>query len=125
MGKVYALINEFFKYASNNLLEYLHKLFNKLFDIGYFPDIWTKGYIVPIFKKGSRDDPGNYRGITLLSTLGKLFSKVKNNRLTCWAENYNVYVEAQAGFRQKMSTVDNIFVVHGLLQHMLNRNKTY
>ena len=34
-----------------------------------------------LFKKGDRDDPGNYRGITLLSVVGKVFCKVLNNRL--------------------------------------------
>ena len=38
-------------------------------------------------------------------------------------EKYSVYVEAQAGFRQKMSTVDNIFVLHGLLTHVINQGK--
>jgi hypothetical protein len=65
----------------------------------------------------------NYRGITLLSTMGKLFTKVLNNRLTYWAENYNVYIEAQAGFRKNMGTVDNIFVLHGVINHVLNTGK--
>ena len=55
--------------------------------------------------KGDQDDPGNYRGITLLSTLDKLFTKVLNNRLNSWAEIYNVYIEAQAGFRKNMSWI--------------------
>ena len=56
------------------------------------------------------------RGITLLSTLGKLFTRVINNRLSQWAEEYSVYIEAQAGFRSGMGTVDNIFVLHGLIR---------
>ena len=40
----------------------------------------------------------------MLSTLGKLFTKVLNDRLTGWAENYQVYIEAQAGFRANMGT---------------------
>ena len=65
----------------------------------------------------------NYRGITLLSTLGKLFTRVINNRLSQWAEEYSVYIEAQAGFRSGMGTVDNIFVLHGLISHILNQGK--
>ena len=64
----------------------------------------------------------NYRGITLLSTLGKLFSRILNNRLNDWAEEYHIYVEAQAGFRKNMGTIDNIFVLHGVINLMLNEN---
>ena len=43
------LINEFFKNGSENLIHYLHALFNKLFQMSYFPEKWAEGYIVPIF----------------------------------------------------------------------------
>ena len=49
--------------------------FNKLYDLRYFPSEWSEGFIVPLHKKGDVDNPNNYRGITLLSTVGKLFSK--------------------------------------------------
>ena len=47
--------------------------------------------------------------------------------MTNWAENYNVYIEAQAGFKENMTTVDNIFVLHGLINQLLNinNNKLY
>ena len=38
---------------------------------------------------------------------------------------YQVYIEAQAGFRKFMSTVDNVFVLHGLITHMLNGGKRF
>ena len=45
------------------------------------PPQWREGLIVNLFKKGDKEDPGNYRGITLLSVAGKVFCKVLNNRL--------------------------------------------
>ena len=54
---------------------------------------------------------------------GKLFTRVLNNRLQIWAEQYNVNVEAQAGFRMNMSTVDNIFVLNGLISSFINKKK--
>ena len=69
------------------------------------------------------NNPANYRGITLLSVMGKLFTRILNNRLNIWAEKYHVYNEAQAGFRKNMGTIDNIFIVHGMISHMLNDNK--
>ena len=117
------LINEFYIYGKTELIPVLLVLFNKIFEIGHFPEGWSEGYIIPLHKKGSINNPENYRGITLLSTLGKLFSRVLNNRLSSWAENYSVYIESQTGFRKNMGTVDNIFVLHGLITHMLNAGK--
>ncbi|MCG8048238.1 MAG: reverse transcriptase family protein [Candidatus Thiodiazotropha endolucinida] len=117
------LINEFFIHGKHVLVPTICNLFNKIFENGYFPEQWAEGYIVPLHKKGNTNDVENYRGITLLSTLGKLFSRVINNRLCTWAENYDVLIEAQAGFRPGMSTVDNIFVLHGVISHMLNQGK--
>lgn len=119
------IINEFFIHGKHILAPTVCNLFNKIFEKGYFPEDWTEGYIIPLHKKGSINDVENYRGITLLSTLGKLFTRVINNRLSEWAESYYVLIEAQAGFRTGMSTVDNIFVLHGLISHMINHGKKF
>ena len=73
---------------------------------------YVHGFVVPLHKTCSLNNANNYRGITLLSTIGKLFSRVLNNRLNSWADKYSVYIEAQAGFRSNMGTVDNMFVLH-------------
>ena len=65
-------LNEFLKNGSDVLLLYLHKLFNKIFEMGYFPSDWSEGFIIPICKKGDKNNVSNYRGITLLSTVGKI-----------------------------------------------------
>ncbi|MCG8047978.1 MAG: reverse transcriptase family protein, partial [Candidatus Thiodiazotropha endolucinida] len=105
------------------MIIYIQSLFNKIFELGYFPEQWSEGLIIPILKKGDKEEVSNYRGITLLSTLGKLFTRVLNNRLNSWAEEYSIYVEAQAGFRKNMGTVDNIFVLNSLISHCLNNNE--
>lgn len=117
------LINEFFIHGKDILGPTLCNLFNKVFECGYFPEEWSVGYVIPLHKKGSRSDVENYRGINLLSALGKLFTRIINNRLSDWAENYFILIEAQAGFRPGMGTVDNIFVLHGLISHILNQGK--
>ena len=54
------------------------KLFNCIFDSGNFPEAWAEGLIVPIYKKkGSNDDPNNYRGVTLLSCMDKCFNSIQ------------------------------------------------
>lgn len=117
------LINEFFKHGQHILVPILWNLFNKIFETGVFPEEWVEGFIIPLHKKGNLNNVENYRGITLLSALGKLFSRVINNRLSEWSERYFVLIEAQAGFRANMGTVDDIFVLHGLISHILNHGK--
>ena len=92
------LINELFMYSQNEFTSYITKLFNFVFDSGIFPSNWSEGLLVPLHKKGDLNSPSNFRGIVLLSVLGKLFTRVLNTRLNIWAEEYGVYVEAQNGF---------------------------
>ena len=56
-------------------------LFNLVWDNEYAPIYWREVLIVRLFKKGDKEDPGNYRAITLLNVVGKLYSRVINNRL--------------------------------------------
>jgi len=93
-----------------------------MFDLRYFPIDWTEGLIVPLHRKADIDEPSNYRGLTPLSTFGKLFTNIINVRLNLWADKYRVYIEAQAGFRKKIGTVDTIFILHGVITHLLNNN---
>ena len=94
-----------------------------MFTLGYFPDTWSMGEVIPLHKKGDKSNVDKYRGITLLSAFGQLFTRLLNNRLTGWAENYAVLIEAQADFREHMYTADNNYVYHGLTTHLLNNNR--
>ena len=46
------VLNEFFKYGIDILIDYLGRLFNVVFNKGYFPEKWTEGFILPLHKKG-------------------------------------------------------------------------
>ena len=108
------------------MCQYLLPLFNFIFDSGIFPDMWRDGLLSPLYKRGNRLKPDNYRGITLLSVLGKLFTRVLNNRLESRAENYRINVEAQNGFRKGRGTVDSIFILHNVINEFMEKgNKLY
>ena len=85
-------------------------MFNLILDTGFIPEAWSKGTILPIYKnKGDIKDPDNYRGITILSCFGKLFTAILNHRLNKYLESTGLLIEEQAGSRKHYSTADNIF----------------
>ena len=122
-GGIDNLINEYFKYAAEILIEPLFILFNKILDSKTFPQNWAIGLIVPIHKKGGIDDPNNYRGITLLSCFAKLFTSVLNERLKLWAELTGNSSDAQFGFKSNHSTIDAAFILKFLIDRQLLENK--
>ena len=102
----------------------LTQLFNIILDKACIPEVWCKGIILPIYKKkGDINDPDNYRGITILSCLGKLFTSILNKRINNFLENSGLLCEEQAGFRRSYSTVDHIFTLKMLIEFYLGKNK--
>ena len=118
------ILNEFIKHTIDLLIPLYLKLFNKILDTGDIPEDWLAGLIIPIYKnKGSKDDANNYRGITLLSCLGKLFTSILNHRLTEFCEQNFILNEIQAGFRKGYSTADHVFVLKHLMDLFKYKNK--
>ena len=85
-----------------------------------------EGTIIPLYKnKGSSLDPGNYRPITILSCLGKLFTSVLNRRLTTYLDQYNIIHENQAGFRKHYSTSDHLFTLQALIEILQKKKQKF
>ena len=76
------IANEYIKATQSRMLPIYLKLFNLIYETGLIPKTWTIGAIRPIYKnKGDPHNPENYRPITIVSCLGKLFTIILNNRL--------------------------------------------
>ena len=67
------------KALDENFLDFVALILNNIFDSGSFPQEWALGIIVILFEEGSESDLNNYRGITLLSMLGKILVVTVNN----------------------------------------------
>ena len=80
--------------------------------------------IAPIHKKGSKQDPDNYRGISLLSCLGKLFMALLNNRLLKFALDNRIISSNQLGFLHGNRTSDAHLIIHNLIQNKCHRNNS-
>jgi hypothetical protein len=118
------IINEYIKSTSNRFIHIYEKLFNIIFDTGVLPQSWLNGIIKPIYKnKGDVKDPMNYRPITIVSCLGKLFTAILNARLNDYTEEFMILKENQSGFRQSYLTLDDIFSIFTLFQILKSKKK--
>jgi hypothetical protein len=73
--------------------------------------------------KGDKRYPANYRGISLFSTLSKVYTGVLARRLNDWTEKRRVISECQMGFRKGRRTVDNIFILRTIIDKYLSRKR--
>jgi hypothetical protein len=93
-------------------LEILVEMFNKIKRGKGFPEDWKIAVICPVYKgRGKRGEPGNYRGISLLLVLCKIYSGILAGRLRDWLLNNKILSRFQAGFMKDKRATDNIFVI--------------
>lgn len=114
------LCAELFKSAYDIICPFLLKLYNRLLLNGEYPRLWGEGIIVPIFKGGNPDEAANYRGITLINIMGKIYSQILLNRLQKWSEKEEKILDSQFGFQKGKSTVDCIFAFYSVIVKTLS-----
>ena len=101
----------------------LASLFNQIWREGVWPSEWQHAYLLPLFKgAGEKSDPGNYRMIAIASQVAKIFEKVIDRRIRCWAERVGTLSDLQGGFREGRGTADQIFILHELVAKRTEQN---
>jgi hypothetical protein len=118
------ILNEFIKNCPHNFYVMITNFFNLVLNSGHVPEEWSLGLILPLYKKkGAVNDPNNYRGITLLSCMSKVFTALLNNRLKQFLEENSKLGQEQAGYRTGYSTTDHIYTLHTLIELYLSKGK--
>ena len=114
---------ELLKHVNENFMIVFTKLFNKLLQSGKFPEEWSTGIIVVLFKGGDETDLNSYRGIALLSIFGKFFSGVLLDRLNNIISQFELLEQNQIGFRKGYQTTDHIFTFRAIIENYFKNNK--
>lgn len=99
----------------------LTKIFNKSLSSGVFPDIWKTALITPIFKSGNRRDVSNYRGISILSLISKIFERLVRRKIDSFVSR--LIDQSQHGFETGKSTVTNLSVYTLFIRKCLNQGQ--
>ena len=101
------------------------RLLNACMGVGIFPNCLKSATVLPIFKnKGDACDPTNYRPISLLPFLSKIFEKILYIRLISHLSKFSVLSSHQFGFRKNLSTFDAIVSFTENIYNALNNRKS-
>ena len=115
--------NYIIKITADIIAPILTTLFNDCQKKGIFPDPLKIAKIVPIHKGGPKDNPTNYRPISLLPQIGKIFEKILEKRIVKFCNKYNIITSHQFGFRKGFSTELAVLKIKSILLKNLDQKK--
>ena len=113
------IVAEILKLAGKHTIDCLAKVYTSCLRERRIPNHWNKAKIILIHKKGDIENIKNYRPISLLPVVYKIFTKIINNRLATTLDESQP--REQAGFRSGYSTMDHIQVI----REVISRTKEY
>ena len=110
---------------NRNCIVYLTRLFNTCLRSSTVPELWSRGIIKPILKNCNDDprDPLNYRGITITSSVYKLYCSILNKRLANWFKIHGIICDEQNGFRAGRSTIDHTCSISYIVETRLKKKQ--
>jgi hypothetical protein len=97
------------------------EMFKVILKTGIYPKSWKESFTIPIYKPGDKNDPNNYRGVSLINCLPKIFNTILNNRLIKIIEDQ--LGNSLFGFRENHRTADSIFFLQSLINKYIHKNK--
>ena len=96
------------KECRDELIEPIFEIIRYSLDSGKVPMQWKRAEVVPIYKSGGRDEPLNYRPVSLTSVVCKMCEKVIKKNWLLYLENHKIIKDTQFGFRKGRSCVTNL-----------------
>ena len=113
----------FLKLLSPTCSEILSDIFNSCLTLGIYPSCLKCANVIPVFKKGSPLDSCNYRPISLLSNVNKIFEKLLHSRLSSFLDKYSCLYPLQFGFRKGHSTAHAVMYLTELIRDCIDKGK--
>ncbi|CAM5166679.1 unnamed protein product [Natator depressus] len=107
----------------NVIAEPLAIIFENSWQLGEVPDDWKKANVVPIFKKGKKEDPGNYRPVSLTSVPGKIMEQVLKESTLKHLEERKMIRNSQHGFTKGKSCLTNLIAFYDKITGSVDEGK--
>ena len=103
--------------------EPISKLVNDSICNGVFPECFKHATVTPVYKNGDRKKMSNYRPISILPTMSKIFERCISNRLLDFVDKYEIMFPRQFGFQKGKSTADAFLALVEYVYSCLNRKE--
>ena len=111
---------KFLKLCAPHISETLANIFNISISSGVYPDYLKTARVTPIYKSGEKSDPSNYRPISVLSLMNKVFEKILHKRLYKYLTKFKILYEYQFGFREGHSTTQALIEITDRLKSAID-----
>lgn len=98
-------------------------LINKAIDDGIFPSALKKSRVVPIYKNGNSEECQNYRPISILPAISKIFETILKTRITSFLEKHEILTENQHAYQEGKSTITAMEAVLANIVTAFNNKK--
>ena len=109
----------------NELVEGLTLIFQRSIYAGVVPEDWRTANVTPIFKKGSKSDPGNYRPVSLTSVCCKLLESILRDEMMRHLEMNKLIRQSQHGFMPRKSCGTNLLEFLERVTRAVDEGKPY
>ena len=116
--------NEILKCCSPVVDSFLADAINKAINEHVFPETLKVAKVIPLYKKGDYEKPENYRPISLLSSISKVFEKLLYKRILKFCKKHKLISSDQYGFRSSRSCVDAISTVTEYIREAVEKKHT-
>jgi len=115
--------NEVWRYRGEEMKNWAWEICRRVWRGEGWPDQWKEGGIVLIIKKGDGERAEDYRGVTLMSSIYKIYTTILAERLKEEVERRGIIPSNQIGFRKGMGTIDRIYTLNYIVNKQLGKEK--
>ena len=115
--------NKMMKCVAKALAKPLTTLYNRLLNHSYFPNKYKYSHVIPLFKKGERFLPSNYRPVALLSNVGKGMERIVFKRIYNFLLDNNLLYKYQSGFVPGHSTTHQLIDIYHHICHAFDNSQ--
>ena len=115
--------NRILRELSTELSLPLCDIFNTSLRTSVFPEPWKEAFVTPIFKSGDSSNPANYRPISLLSTLGKVFERIVFKHTFNFLHTHQILSPLQSGFVPGDSTINQLTFLYNFFSETIDSGK--